>query len=155
MKSAEVSRQLQRLRAAITQALASTAHLELQAHWARYFCVLTAGFLENAIKEILGDFIRRTCHNQVRRYAATELGRLRNPNGEKFLQLMHGFDTSWAADLEVFMSDGGRKDALDAIMNHRHLIAHGKDSQITIVALRDYISKAAAVLERLEHHVNP
>lgn len=155
MKNADASRQLQRLRAAMKQAMASTTQFELRAHWAKYFCVITAGFLENAIKAIIGDYVARTSKNPVGTFARTELQRFQNPNPEKFLQLVRGFDRAWAADIELFMADEGGKEAIDAIMNHRHNIAHGRDSQISFAVLQSYITKATAVLERLEGHFNP
>lgn len=155
MKNARASSELQRLTAAIKSAMASTTRLELQAHWARYFCVLAAGFLENAIKSIMGDFIKRTATTPVGRFAHAELQRLQNPNPDRFLQLVRNFNQSWATDLELFMGSNGGKEAIEAIMNNRHQIAHGRQSQIGIVALRGYISKTVDVLERLEVHVDP
>lgn len=155
MKNAEVSRQWQKLDAAIKKAFSSTTQLELQAHWARYFCVLASGFIENALKELYTEFVKRTCHNQVSSYAGSQLSHLKNPNAERFLQVARAFDARWASDIDAFMGSFGGKDAIDAIMNHRHLIAHGKDTTITIVRLRDYLNKALDVLERIEVHTNP
>ncbi len=42
--------------------------------------------------------------------------------------------------LEAFALTDGRGDAIDSIMNNRHLIAHGKssDSRITLVQVQDF-----------------
>ena len=59
MKNQEVSRQLQRLQSLIKRTnAASRGDIEMQAHWAKYLCVLSAGFLENALKEIYAEFVR-------------------------------------------------------------------------------------------------
>lgn len=155
MKNAEVSRQHAKLTSAIKKALGATTDLELQAYWARYFCVIAAGFIENALKELLGDHIRRRSTGAVRNYANGVLLRLHNPNTEKIVQLVANFDNSWAADIKKFAETNGRKDAIDAIMRHRHRICHGEDSLITIVSLQGYIAKTLDVLERLETHTDP
>jgi hypothetical protein len=48
------------------------------------------------------------------------------------------------------MSQNGRKDAIDSIMNNRHLIAHGKDSGITVARVNDYLRKCIEVIEFIE-----
>lgn len=155
MKNAEVSRQHAKLTSAIKKAAASTTDLELHAYWARYFCVIAAGFIENALKELLGDHIRRRSTGAVRKYANGMVLRLQNPNTEKIVQLIANFDDSWAVDIKTFAETNGGKDAIDAIMRHRHSICHGKDSLITIVSLQGYIAKTLDVLERLETHTDP
>jgi hypothetical protein len=155
MKNARAASELQRLNAAMKHAIASTVQLELQAHWARYFCVLAAGFLENAVKAIIGDFIGRTATTPVGNFARAELLRLQNPNPERLLQLVRNFDHAWATDLEAFMGINGGKEAIEALMNNRHQIAHGRQSQIGMVALQGYIAKTVDVLERLESYVDP
>ena len=49
------------------------------------------------------------------------------------------------------MEDNGRKDAIDSIMSNRHLIAHGKDSTISLVRVSEYLKKSVEVVEFLEH----
>ena len=59
MENQELSRQLQRLNYLFKQTNAATRDdFELRAHWAKYLCVLSAGFLENAISLIYGDFVQ-------------------------------------------------------------------------------------------------
>jgi len=42
------------------------------------------------------------------------------------------------------------RDAIDAIMANRHLIAHGKDSGISLVRVEQYLKKSIEVVEFIE-----
>src|SRR6266705_1531897 len=98
----------------------------MQAHWAKYLCVLTAGFLENSIRYTLQGFATRTSSPKVANYVSSKLDRMPNPKAENLLQLIAAFDSAWAKDLEAFLSDDSRKESIDTIMSNRHLIAHGR-----------------------------
>ena len=155
MKNAEISRQIQFLDALMKKAAASTKDVELLSHWARYFCVLTAGLIENALKEIYSEYVTRVASSPVGSYARSRLATLQNPNADKFVEVVGSFDPSWATALEKFMSDNGRKDAIDSVMAIRHNIAHGKNAGITYTRIADYFKKAVEVFEFVENQVRP
>lgn len=131
---------------------ASNDSVEIQSHWAKYLCVISAGVIENAIKEIYIEYVQRMVSKPVANYVISNLGQLRNPKTQKFLETAAAFKTIWKEDLESFVLVNGRGDAIDSIMGNRHLIAHGKDanSRITIAQLKDYLLKAIEVLEFIE-----
>ncbi len=155
MKNFEVSRQLQGLDALIKKAASSTQDVELLSHWARYFCVRTAGILENGITEIYSEYVVRTSSRPVANYASSRLAHIQNPKSQRFLETARSFDAHWAATLESFLDDDGRKDAIDSIMNVRHQIAHGQNVSITIARISEYLQKAEDVLEFIETQVRP
>lgn len=124
--------------------------LELQAHWARYLCVLAAGFLENALSEVYSRYAKACANPQVSNYVEAILGKIQNPKSGKFLDTARAFDRSWEESLATFIETDGRKDAIDAIMANRHLIAHGKDSGISLVRVEEYLKKSIEVVEFIE-----
>ena len=124
--------------------------MSIQAHWARYLCVLVSGFVENALKEIYSDFIKRTASPPVAGYAIKNLLTLNNPKAEKVQQITQSFKEDWGKELESFMGENGRKDAIDSVMNNRHQIAHGKEIGITINTLRNYFDRILEVVTLLE-----
>lgn len=124
--------------------------LELQAHWARYLCVLAAGFLENALSEVYSKYAKTSANPQVSNYVESVLGKIQNPKSKKFLETSRAFDRSWEESLSTFIDTDGRKDAIDAIMSNRHLIAHGKDSGISLVRVKEYLKKGIEVIEFIE-----
>ena len=151
MKNAEIARQLSAIRALIkNSSAASAADLELQAHWARYACVLSAGLMENAVIILYSNFISLNAKRPVANYSIVQIAKVQNPKTKRFIEIARAFKNAWADDLEKFVEQDGRKEAIDAIMANRHLIAHGKSSGITVAMVSDYLNKAEEVLEFIE-----
>lgn len=151
MKTHELVRQHSRLIALFKKTASATGEdLEVQAHWAKYLCVLSAGFLENAVCEVYSGYSTLCANENVARFASKVLARVQNPKTDKFFEIAEAFDPQWRAQLEAFVEDNGRKDAINSIMSNRHLIAHGKDSTISYVRVRDYFDKSVEVVEFLE-----
>ena len=125
--------------------------LELQAHWAKYLCVLVSGFLENSLKELYGNFANRTASPQVASFVNSELRQIGNANTDRFLRTAEAFSKTWKQDLKEYLDNDGRKEAINSIIGHRHQIAHGGNSMITMVTLKEYFSKAVEVVEFVEN----
>ena len=151
MQISSLARQHQRLIWLVSQ----TQHLrgdqlELQSHWGRYLCVLTAGFIENALGEIYSEYARVCSNTNVANYVQSIVLTIKTPKAKRFVETARAFDKGWAEDLEKFLASNGRKEAIDGIMSNRHLIAHGKDSGITVMRVSDYLKKVVEVIEYLE-----
>jgi hypothetical protein len=106
--------------------------------------------MEVAVGELYGSYVRTRASPEVGAFAASTLAATRNPKPGKFLEIASRFSPTWKTDLEAFMAVDGRGDAIESIMNHRHQIAHGKNSNITLAGLREYYRKSVAVLEYVE-----
>ncbi|CAN2040137.1 RiboL-PSP-HEPN domain-containing protein [Candidatus Magnetomoraceae bacterium gMMP-15] len=128
--------------------------IEIQSHWAKYLCVYTAGFIENSVKEIFMDFVNSSASSPVSNYANSILRKIQNPKSERIVQITRSFKKSWGKKLKQFISEENRGDAIDSIMQNRHLIAHGKYSGITVARVSQYMSKAIEVLEYTEKLCN-
>lgn len=151
MLNRDLSRQKQVLNGLIAKTQSATSgDVEMQSHWAKYLCVLAAGFLENAIAELYGDYCRRSASPAVAKFAVRSLTRIRNPKTNTFIEVCRSYDKTWADSLEAFIEDDGRKEAINSIMANRHLIAHGKDSGITVARVNEYFGKALTVLDFIE-----
>lgn len=151
MRSQDLSSQLQRIRSLIKgTSMASANDLELQSHWAKYLCVLCAGLLEDSMTQIYGDYAKRSANPIVSSYVFSQLDRIQNPKTQKFIEIAAQFSKSWGAELELFASTDGRKEAIDAIMANRNNIVHGGSSGITISQLTNYLNKSLEVLEHIE-----
>jgi hypothetical protein len=155
MHNQELMRQLQILQSLFNRTgLATGGDIEMQAHWAKYLCILSAGFLENALSEIYGNFVKNAASDPVANYAFSTLTKILNPKCSKFIEIASAFKAQWGEELELYVSDEGRKEALDSIMSNRHLIAHGKNSGITVARLREYLDKSVQVIEYIEEQCN-
>ena len=153
MRNRNLVSQLDSLRAllAVTDT-ATGGNIELVGHWGRYLCVLTAGFLENALREVYGEFVRNAASPQVARFAASRLDRISNPKAARFVETARSFDPAWAEALETFLdADGGlRRNAIDSIINNRNLIAHGGSVQVSVGRVREYLPGCIEVVEFIE-----
>lgn len=152
MHNRELSTQLQRLHELFNKTNAACRNdFEMRSHWAKYLCVLSAGFLENSLKVIYGEFVRRTASKPVADYANSMLARTQNPNAATLIEIARRFMPDWATELEAFVDSNGRREAINSIMKNRHEIAHGKYSGITLAQIRDYLDKAVEVIDLIEN----
>lgn len=151
MENRELSRQLQQIEYLFQRTShASSYDIEIQAHWAKYLCILCAGFLENSISELYIEYVRGKAAPPIANYAISSLGKIHNPKTQKFLEVAATFDRKWESELRDFVDSNNRSEAIDSIMNNRHLIAHGKQSGVTIAPLENWFGKALEVVEFIE-----
>lgn len=152
MKLKNLASQHQRIIWLLRQANSLPAEqLELRAHWARYICVLASGFLENSLKELYSHYARSSSAPAIGNYVELQLDRIQNPKSSGFIETAQSFNKQWASDLNSFLDEDGRREAIDAIMANRHQIAHGKDSGITLARVSDYLAKSVRTIEFIEN----
>lgn len=152
MKSQELIRQHAALKHLIRQAghHTSTKDLEMLGHWGRYLCIITAGFVENAVHAVYGAHIAKTSSPQTARYATAQIDDVQNPKAARLVEIATAFDKGWGAALETFLEDNFRRDAVNTIMSNRHLIAHGQNSNITVARVDQYLSRIVEIVEFIE-----
>jgi RiboL-PSP-HEPN len=126
---------------------------ELQAHWARYVCILAAGFIENAARILFSSYARRQSAPAVANFAEAQLARFQNMNSQRMIDLAMSFDKPLARAFEEFIADSGRDAAIDSIVSTRHQIAHGKDATISPAQLESYLDRAVQAIEFLEQQL--
>ncbi len=100
--------------------------------------------------EVYSRYAKASANPQVSNYVEAVLRKIQNPKSNKFLETARSFDRSWEENLLTFSEMEGRKDAIDAIMANRHLIAHGKDSGISLVRVKEYLNKSIEVVDYIE-----
>ena len=158
MRNTELRKQYASIQSLVQNtSVATGGNINLQNHWGKYICVLTAGLLENSIKEIYGEFIRNTATNAknsqaVAKYAAARLESIRNPKSGRFVQTAQAFSEVWGRELKTYLneSNGHRKNAIDSIMDNRHRIAHGKNVTISLTRVTEYLKTASEVIDYIE-----
>lgn len=153
MKSVELNRQASALRHLIKRIGhdPSTRPLEMQGHWARYVCVLTSGYVENTVRDIYGQYVRKNSYSAaVIKYTVKQIDGVQNPRSERLVKIASTFDQSWGRDLQTYLDQEYRSEAINSIMSNRHLIAHGRSSNITAGQISIYLGKAFEVGEFME-----
>lgn len=125
---------------------------EMRSHIAKYVCILCSGFLENAIHTIYTSYIKKeTTSNSVVSFTTITLNKILNPNSSKFREIAKSFKAEWEEPLKNFLEDEERSSALNYIIKDRHKIAHGKDSDITLIRIKEYHNKTVEVIKYLEN----
>lgn len=153
MKPADVHRLEQRLNVLFQKASALSEDLELQAHFARYLCVLVSGYLEVAIAEIYSDYAGRKGHPYLARYVNRQMSRFQNPNMTKVLGVARDFNPAWAEELQLSTA-GEIKDSIDSVVANRHKIAHGESVGVSLAYARQYYGAAVRLIELIVEQCN-
>ncbi len=152
MKTPELLAHWSRLNSTIDRARDLSADAELMGHWGKYVCVLSAGFLENSLRILFALRASRKASKDVISYVAKSLERIQNPKAFKFVEIARSFDQDWGATVEDYLSEDSerRKNAIDSIMTNRHLIAHGRSSNISVAQVREHLRSVEQFIDFLE-----
>ena len=153
MRNRELSGQLASLESLLDRTDEATGgDIELIGHWGRYLCVLTAGFLEKALAEVYGQYVRAAASPAVANFATRRLEGISNPKAGRFLETARSFSKRWGEDLDAFLNedDQRRRNAIDSVMNNRHQISHGQGTRISVGRVREYLPGCVEVIEFIE-----
>ncbi len=151
---AEVERQRQQLDATFKRASGLGGDAELLSDFARYLCVLVAGYLEQAIIELALEQVRIQSSTSVQRHVEPRLRRFTNANSQRIVELVGSFDPDWRTDLDRFLADE-YKDAVNSVVALRHAIAHGRPANVTMARIQAYYGLVKQVVEHVVHLCAP
>lgn len=132
-----VSRLQLRLDATLKRAPHSTTDIEVQADFAKYFCILVSGFLENAIIALVLDVSQRRSAPEVALFVERRLDYWTNPTCEKIFQLLGNFKQDWRIAAEKYLVDE-RKATVNSLVALRNKIAHGESVGTSLAQVKDY-----------------
>ena len=151
--NSELTKQYKKIQNLILKAKEFEPDDELRSHLAKYICVLSSGFIENAIYQVFSDIAQKNCQpSVVLTYTKGQLYKLQNTNTEKIKEVTKAFNPDWWENgLRDYLQQENRSTAINYIFTDRHNIAHGRDSEITIDKLEEYLKKAVDVIRYLEN----
>jgi hypothetical protein len=124
---------------------------ELQAHWAKYLCVLCSGYLEKSVRSLYSDYVHKRSSPQISKFVGKKLGGFQNAKVEKIVALAKTFDDEWASELDS-QTQGQIKDAVNSIISNRHNIAHGQDTRITVARVHGWHKESRKLINIIETH---
>ena len=127
---------------------------ELASSLARFACVLTSGYLEEAVRTLIGAWCGDKAHPHVHAYVGRQLDWFTNPKLGKLLDLLSHFSATWSDGLEAALTDE-EKDAINSVVNNRHQIAHGRNVGLSPVPMRRYFDACTLAVRKLDAVVNP
>jgi hypothetical protein len=150
----QVLRLQQRLKATLARTPHPTADIEVQADFAKYFCVLISGFLENALIALVLDVAQRRSAPEVALFVERQLDYWTNPTCEKITQLLGNFSPDWRIATEKHLVDE-RKDAVNSLVALRHKIVHGESVGTSLAQVKDYYTTVLNVIDFVANLVDP
>tara|TARA_R110000868_G_scaffold122089_1_gene323651 strand:+ start:3176 stop:3649 length:474 start_codon:yes stop_codon:yes gene_type:complete len=126
-----------------------------QVEWAKYLCVLTAGYIEESLRVLLLDFASKNSSIEIQRFVEREINFITNCKTERIVAVLNKFDINWAEKFANDIKDKSPidreiKDSIDSIVSNRHLIAHGKSVGLTYATMNSYYTYCARAIEILE-----
>lgn len=127
--------------------------VELQSQLARFLCVLSSGFIEQAVIHTLAVYSKRRSHPDVSRYVSANVSKLRNAKLEDVLILLGHFSPAWREHFET-NTPAEVKDAIDSIVNNRNQIAHGAQIGISLVTFMEYYKRVRLFIADLDAFVS-
>lgn len=145
---AELDRQKQRLNNTFKRASGLKGDPELLSDFARHLCVLVSGFLEQAVIELLLEYVRVRSSKEIVRHVEQRLRRFTSPNANNLIALFGSFDLGLQKDLETYLVDE-HKDAVDSVVNLRHTISHGRDAGVTMASVQRYYDRVKEVVDHI------
>lgn len=123
--------------------------IEMQAHWAKYLCVLSSGFIENSIKELVIDYSKKCSNPNIQRFVSHNLRGFQNPKVPNILNLMGSLNISWKEQIEHNM-ETELVDSINSIVSNRNSIAHGENVGITYHSISKYYQNAIKAITFIE-----
>jgi hypothetical protein len=149
MKPRELDQQARAIDEALTFAATLPAGAPERAMMARYICVLASGFLEDIVRARLSEFSRQSKpRKEIDSYVEQSVDRFQNPKLEHILELAGRFNTSWRSHLDQL--DESVKDAINSIVANRHLIAHGRQSGVSLERILQWVDRAKEFRKRFD-----
>ena len=124
----------------------------IRSHLAQLICVMGSGAIEVACQRVLANHSGKTASVQTARYAKKQLGGFQNPNPKKIKELFSAFDENWGAKLDAYWL-GEVKDSVGSLVGNRHLISHGKNTNVTLAQVKPWIKCAEQLCRKLEEIV--
>lgn len=129
--------------------------IELDAHWAKYACVLVSGYLEKSVKELLLNYAVLKSEQKVSFYIEKSWPNSMNMNSRNIIQIVGKFDAGWEIEIQDWLGTGDQsnKSIIDGIITTRNNIAHGSEANtngVTINSVTSQFETAKGLVAKLE-----
>lgn len=117
---------------------------------ANYTCILLSGFIETAIRDLISGHCENKATQRISNFVRSRLERFQNPDPQNIVTLLNSFDQAIADRLEGVWV-GEIKDAIGSIVGNRHLIAHGRDTSLTLSRVSEWFQSSKKFIGFLEN----
>lgn len=126
---------------------------ELSANYARYLCVLVAGFAEQSLKVLLTEHARVQSSPSIHRYVEQSVNRVWGINQTKLQDALDSFDLNWYPSLTAEMEQ--EISSLQSVGKLRDNISHGSDAGVTLLTMKQYSADVIKLIRKLCDILDP
>jgi hypothetical protein len=151
-----VSQYQQRLDSTLVyvRAQAAICPMNMQHVYSSYLVVKTAGLVEVAVRDILGEYARQRGNVELQRYISAMIERENSLNCEKIERLFLRFAPNWWTDLTVAIPIAQRE-AVDSIKTLRDQFAHGKPNGTGFAIVDGYYALTRSFVQSVSNYIIP
>jgi len=142
----------QRLDHVVTLADRIDADDELSAQYARYLCVLVSGYVEESIRVLLLDYATSRSNPEVTRFVQLNTKNITNLRPGKLKSVLEMFSPTWPETFDSLVAEE-TTDALNSVVSNRHLIAHGKNTGLSLGRIKEYYRLLKPMVRTLDDTV--
>lgn len=129
---------------------AKISDYDLQVELAKYLCILTSGYLEARAKEMVHKYLQNKANPEISNYVLSTIVKdFRNPGKDRILKLVGSFSGEKRKAIEERI-DPELFDSATSVVSIRNNIAHGRDSGITYLTIKDYFNRASKLMNQIE-----
>jgi RiboL-PSP-HEPN len=129
--------------------VASTSNPADQSEWSKYLCILVSGFIEESLRVLLEDYTRTRSAPNIQNFVVKQTGNITNCKTSRILEVLSKFSQDWANDFSDQITDE-IKNSIDSVIANRHVIAHGKNVNITYRTMSTYYNNVKKAVEILD-----
>jgi hypothetical protein len=126
---------------------------ELRSSLSRYACVLTSGYVEEGVRQVLRVWCGTKAHPTIDAYVNRQLQWFYNAKTGKILELLSHFSDTWRQQFDAVLTDEER-DAIDSVVNNKNQIAHGKDVGLSSEPMKRYFKACRSAVAKMNKVVN-
>ena len=114
---------------------------------------LSYGYVETSVRTILQEYTKNKSHQFISNFVEKRLEQFRNATMNNIKSLIQAFSQSW---VESIIEDIDHEiiDAVNSLANNRHQIAHGKNTAVSFVYVKNWHTKSVDLIKYLEHLTN-
>ncbi|HLF67053.1 MAG TPA: HEPN domain-containing protein [Gammaproteobacteria bacterium] len=125
-------------------------NVKLKSNWAGYLCILASGFIEKSVIELYSSYASERSAPHVASYVDSRINTFSNPNMEKLITLASEFNGQWGMDLRA-QTLGQIKNSIDSICANRNKLAHGENTSVSFVNIKDWYADAKRLVSIIEN----
>jgi hypothetical protein len=120
---------------------------EISGDMNRYLCVRVSGFLEQSLLAAARSLCEKRSSGEALRFSLSWLERAPNPRADEIIKLVSRFDSKWAQELEILLSEDERRTRVNSLLGIRNDIAHGKNQGVSKRQALEYYNLVVEIID--------